>query len=128
MRAFEIQLNGKRLCVAGLEEGMLLFGLACTENKHGRRGVALNATGLMLLIQESVRWQRRTLRMNDEVRVKIVETSKADRFAVMQKAPHDPRKYENKYVRRMAKEFGWTIQSGARKKKPESGALGRKSS
>ncbi len=116
MRAFRINLNGKKLCVAGLEEGMLLFGLACTENKHGRGGVALNMTGLRLLTMETVRWQSRSLRLNDEVRIKIVETPKADKSEVMQKAPRDPRKYEKKWVRRMAKEFGWTIQTGTKRK------------
>ncbi len=115
MRAFRIHLNGKRLCIAGLEEGMLLFGLACSENQHGRGGVGLNMTG-MLLNQETIRWQHRGLRMNDEVRIKIVETRTVDKFTVMQKAPRDPRKYEKRYVRRMAKEFGWTIQTGAPKK------------
>jgi hypothetical protein len=116
MRAFEVHLNGKRLCVAGLEEGTLLFSVGCTENKHGRGEVGLGMTGL-LLTQSSIRWQQRVLRMNDEVRVKIVETSEVDKFKVLQKAPADERKYEKAYVRRMAKEFGWTIQTGARRKK-----------
>jgi len=95
---------------------MLLFGLACSENKHGRGSVGLNMTG-MLLNQETVRWQHRGLQMNDEVRIKIVETRKVDKYEVMQEAPRDPRKYEKRYVRRMAKEFGWTIQTGRQKKK-----------
>lgn len=96
---------------------MLHFGLACTENKHGRGGVALNMTGIRLLTLETVRWQSRSLRMNDEVRIKIIETPKADKSEVMQEAPRDPRKYEKRYVRRMAKEFGWTIQTrGARER------------
>ena len=73
-------------------------------------------TGL-LLTQSTVRWQQRSLRMNDEVRVKIVETSVVDKFKVMQTAPADERKYEKAYVRRMAKQFGWTIQAGAKRKK-----------
>jgi hypothetical protein len=116
MRAFEIRLNGKKLCVAGLEEGMLLFGLFCAENKRGQGSVGLNMTG-MLLNQETVRWEHRVLRMNDEVRIKIAETRKVDKFEVMQKAPGDPRKYEKRHVRRMAKEFGWTIQTGRQKTK-----------
>jgi hypothetical protein len=116
MRAFEIHLNGKKLCVAGLEEGTLLFSVACGENKHGRGGIGLGMTG-MLLGQSTVRWQQRSLRMNDEVRIKVIETAKVDKFKVLQKAPGDPAKYEKAYVRRMAKEFGWTIQSGAKGKK-----------
>jgi hypothetical protein len=116
MRAFEVHLNGKKLCVAGLEEGTLLFSVGCTENKQGRGEVGLGMTGL-LLTQAAVRWQHRSLRMDDEVRIKIVETSVVDYYKVMQRAPRDERKYEKAYVRRMAKEFGWTIQAGAKRKK-----------
>lgn len=116
MRAFEIQLNGKKLCVAGLGEGTLLFSVACGENKHGRSGIGLGMTGISLE-QSTVRWQQRSLRMNDEVRIKIVEAAKVDNFKILQKAPRDPRRYEKAYVRRMAREFGWTIQTGAKGKK-----------
>jgi hypothetical protein len=40
-----------------------------------------------------------------------------DKFKVLQKAPRYPEKYEKAYARRMAKEFGWTIQSRAKGKK-----------
>ena len=98
---------------------MLLFSISCTENKHGRGEVGLGMTG-MLLNQATVRWQQRDLRMNDEVRIRVVETPKVDKFTVLQKTPRDPRKYEKAYVRRMAKEFGWTIQTGAKRGKVES--------
>jgi hypothetical protein len=116
MRAFEIHLNGKKLCVAGLKEGMLLFSLSCTENKHGRGEVGLGMTG-MLLTNATIRWQQRNLSINDEVRIRVVETPKVDKFKLLQKAPRDPAKYEKAYVRRMAKKFGWTIQSGIKGKK-----------
>jgi Txe/YoeB family toxin of Txe-Axe toxin-antitoxin module len=116
MRAFEIHLNGEKLCVAGLETGTLLFSVACEENKQGRSGVGLNMTGTLLAL-ETVRWQHRGLRMNDEILVKIVEITKADKYKTMQKPPSDERKYEKAYVRRMANEFGWTIQRGPRRKK-----------
>ncbi len=116
MRAFEIHVNGRRLCVAGLEEGMMLFSVACADNKHGRGSVGLSMTG-MSLTHETIQWQTGTLGMDDEVRLRIIETSKADKYDVLQKAPRDARNYEKKYVRRMAKEFGWTIQAGSKGKK-----------
>src|SRR5665213_2700727 len=109
MRAFKIYVNGKKLCVAGVEEGQLHFSIGCAENKHGRGEVGLNMTGY-LLTQKTIRWQLLSLQMNDQVLIKIVETKTADKFEVLQKAPKDSRKYEKAYVRRMAKEFGWTIQ------------------
>ena len=109
MRSFKIYLNGKKLCVAGVELGDLLFSISCGGNKHGRGEVGLGMTGY-LLTQETIRWQQRSLQMNDQVLIKIVETKAADKFEVLQKAPQDSRKYEKAYVRRMAKEFGWMIQ------------------
>jgi hypothetical protein len=113
MRAFKIHLNGKKLCVAGLEQGTLLFSISCGENKHGRGGVGLGMTGI-LPTMATVRWQQRLLRMNDQVRINIVDSKTADKFELLQKAPRDARKYEKAYVRRMAKEFGWTIQTKPR--------------
>ncbi|MBI2680815.1 MAG: hypothetical protein HYX25_07400 [Candidatus Solibacter usitatus] len=114
MRAFKIYLNGKRLCVAGMEQGNLLFSVSCGENKQGRGGIGLGMTGSSTT-QETVRWQQRSLRMNDRVQITIVETKSADKFEVLQKAPRDARKYEKAYVRRLAKEFGWTILTKTQK-------------
>jgi hypothetical protein len=114
MRAFEIYLNGRRLCVAGMEQGDLLFSISCGENRHGRSEVGLGMTGLVPTLA-TVRWQQRSLQMNDQVRIKIVEAKTVDKCEVLQQAPRDARKYEKAYVRRMAKEFGWTIQTKVRK-------------
>lgn len=46
---------------------------SCTENKNGRGDVGLDVTGVSFLKEELVRWQRRTLRTNDVVWVKIIE-------------------------------------------------------
>jgi|SRR5579862_2013789 len=115
MRALEIHLNGKRLCVAGTEQGTLFFSIACMENAQGRGEVGLGITGLSPT-NETVRWEQRALRMNDQIQVKIVETQTVDRPEVLQKTPRDEREYEKRYVRRMANEFGWTIQTGVRRK------------
>jgi len=115
MRAFEIHLNGKKLCVAGMERGQLLFSIACVENKQGRGDVGLGMTGISAT-RDTVRWQQRSLQMNDKVQIKIVEAKTADAFEVLQKAPLDSRKYEKAYVRSMAKEFGWTIKTKVREK------------
>jgi hypothetical protein len=115
MRAFEIRLNGKRLCVAGMEYGSLMFGMQGGENKHGRGGIGLSMTGLALNY-EVVRWLQLELEMGPKVQVKVVEAKTVDKPEVLQKAPRDDRKYEKAYVRQKAKEFGWTIQTGTLKK------------
>ncbi len=97
------------------EFGMLLFTLSCHENRQGRL-ISLGVTG-RALNNEVVRWQQLNLEMGARVRIKIVETNKVDKPEVLQRAPRDPLKYEKAYVRKMAKNFGWTIQANNRKKK-----------
>jgi hypothetical protein len=115
MRAFEIKLNGKKVSVAGMEQGLLLFSIACSENRQGRGDIGLSMT-VMAHNLETVRWEQRTLQLDDEVRIRIVEVDTVDNFEVLQPAPRDSRKYEKAYVRRMAKEFGWTIEKRRQKK------------
>jgi hypothetical protein len=115
MRAFEIKLNGKKLSLAGMGQGMLLFSIACSENRQGRGDIGLSMTGMALNL-ETVGWEHRTLKIDDRVEVRIVEVGAADKPEVMQPAPRDERKYEKAYVRRMAKEFGWTIEKRKQKK------------
>jgi uncharacterized C2H2 Zn-finger protein len=116
MRAFEIHVNGKKLCVAGLKHGTLNLFVGCTENKHGRGDIGLNMTGTLLNL-DFVRWTHQRLDKDAEVRLKIVETRRADKPEFLHKAPRDPLSSEKAYVRRKAKEFGWTIQTGTQKKK-----------
>ena len=85
MRAFEISVNGEKLCVSGLEEGQLLFSLAYTENTNGCGEVGLSVTGTSYLKEEVVRWQQRALRMNDVVQVKIIDAQAVDEPEVLQK-------------------------------------------
>lgn len=116
MRAFEVHLNGKKLCVAGIGYGDLLFAIGCGENRLGRGDVGLNVNGRPLAnANELHRWQLRTLQMNDQVRIKIVEAKTVDRPEVIQEDPREAIRNTKDYVRQMAKQFGWTIQTGARK-------------
>ncbi len=85
MRAFEIRLNGKRLCIAGIQEGMLLCSVACTENRNGQGPVGLSMTGTSYLKEELVQWQHRTVRTNDLIQIKIIETDKVDKPKLLQK-------------------------------------------
>jgi len=87
------------------------FSALASENRRGRGGVGLGMTGVSPT-NATVRWEHRTLQMNDQVKIKVMEAETADEPEVSQAAPRGTRKYEKAYVRRMAKEFGWTIQTG----------------
>lgn len=63
--------------------------------------------------EEHLKWTRlKRLRVGDEIRVKIVEAASVDRPVV--RKPIDPTETldaKKRYVRMIAKELGWKIQS-----------------
>jgi hypothetical protein len=110
MRTFEVYLNKKRLCVAGIDADCVLSTMVdYVSGKTG--GLHLHVGGLNSSTQEHVRWQDRSLRMGDEIRIRIVSRESAD--APTKRIPREPSKeLESKkgYVRHYAKELGWEIR------------------
>jgi hypothetical protein len=96
--------------------GTLLLSMGCSENRLGCGEVGLSMTGLAPNL-ETVRWLQLALDMGSKVQVKVVEAKLVDQPEILAKAPRDIKKYEKAACRRMAKEFGWTIQTGTKKEK-----------
>ncbi len=112
MRAFEVHLNGKRLCVAGIgEDGVLtafITGIARKDWNH----LDLKVDGLVGKTGEHVLWSDRRLRTGDEVRVKIVEAASADRPLRRKKRdPQEELRAKKLYVRKLANELGWEVRT-----------------
>ena len=108
--AFEVYLNSKRLCVAGIgDEGVLSTVVTHVVGK-GRNQVDLNVGGLISPTREFVEWRRQSLRTGDEIRVKIVEATSVDRPKVRRKEdPKQELKKQKRYVRDMARKLGWQV-------------------
>ena len=108
--AFEVYLNSKRLCVAGIgDEGVLSTVVTHVVGK-GRNQVDLNVGGLISPTREFVEWRRQSLRTGDEIRVKIVEATSVDRPNVRRKEdPKQELKRQKRYVRDMARKLGWQV-------------------
>ena len=126
MIGFEISVNGKRLCTAGVgDHGVLTAILSWVRRKgeHTRdkrphsseEELTLEVGGLITPRQEHVRWQRHPVRVGDEIHLKIVQVSTVDkpRFKVRSDATRDLRAQKD-YVRQMAKRFGWEIRKRAK--------------
>jgi hypothetical protein len=80
MKAFQVHLNGRKLCIAGLSEHGVLTAIVDYVSGHGRDELALSVGGLISSKEEHVRWvKRRSLRMGDEIQVKVIESESADR-------------------------------------------------
>jgi hypothetical protein len=120
MRAFEVHLNGKRLCLAGIGNDGVLTAIANWVVGDGRKDMWLRVGGLILPADEHISWPNWKLRVGDEIKIVVRETTSADKPPTRRR--RDPRqelKDQKKYVRRMARELGWKIQI-ATKRRPKS--------
>jgi len=110
MRTFEVFLNGKRLCVAGIDADCVLT--AIVDYVSGKRGrLHLSVGGLDASAEEHVRWQDRHVRVGDEIRIRIANRKQAD--SPGKRFPRDPSKElesQKRYVREYAKKLGWEIR------------------
>jgi hypothetical protein len=111
MRAFEIYLNGKRICTAGVGDDGVLSVIANHVIGHGRDEFSLHVGGL-IKSDEHVTWRTSKLKNGDELLIQILESESVDQ----PKKRHlrdfaEEVTQEKDYVRRMAKKFGWQITS-----------------
>ena len=117
MRAFEIFLNGKRLCLAGIGKDGVLSTTITHVPFRKRRETRLYVGGIVLPQDEHVFWRQSNLRIGDELRLKIVEKETVDE--PRERTRRDPKaevKSQKQYVRKMAKRFGWKIQKSRKLK------------
>ncbi len=111
MRAFQISLNGKKLCLVGIgNEGVLSTTITYVPFRR-RRETRLYVGGLLMPQGEHVRWKEARLRVSDEVRLKVVEAEAVDTPRVRHlRDPAAEAKAEKRYVRKMATKLGWKVK------------------
>ncbi|HEX2747197.1 MAG TPA: hypothetical protein VHM91_04290 [Verrucomicrobiales bacterium] len=112
---FEILLNGAKLCTAGIgEEGGLTVFVNCRECRvidgAARDSMSLSVGGFISRTKQHLGWPGRDLRLDDEVIIRVVQTSAPDKPVKKRRmsAALERRGKEN-YVRKMAAELGWKI-------------------
>ena|SRR5437867_12094491 len=123
MPVFHVYLNGKKVSTAGVGDlGVLGAHVSWVRRKGGhtlakkpdrvKEELRLHVGGLISPAQEHVRWLDRGLKIGDEVRIAIVEDAKIDRpHSRQQRDPAKELRLQKRYVRQMAKQFGWKIQT-----------------
>lgn len=117
MRAFQILINGKRICVAGIPGDGVLSTTITYVPFRKRRETRLYVGGLELPKNEHVFWKEAILHAGDEVRIKIVELKTVDR--PLRRYPRDlvaEVEAEKRQARKLAKKFGWRIQEDRKSK------------
>jgi hypothetical protein len=108
MRAYEVFLNGKRLCVAGTGKG---YVSAYVTHRSEPRATWLDVVGLDQRKRKYVQWARTDLRAGDEILLKIVDRKSVDKYKMIRRLD-GKRDLESmkRHLRKMAKAFGWHLQ------------------
>ena len=123
MPVFHVYLNGKKVSTAGVGDTGVLGAHVSWVRRRGEHTLAkradgveeelrLHVGGLVTPAQEHVRWLDRHLKIGDEVHITVAGDTKVDRPRSRER--RDPAKElrrQKRYVREMAKRFGWKIQT-----------------
>ena len=120
MRAFEVHLNGSKLCLAGIDgQGVLSTIVSSVIGERGA-DLFLEVGGLVSATREHVDWvNQKPLSIGDEIRVKIVETASVD-DPVKRRTPDSAEDLTSRkaYIRAMAKQLGWTLRESSKDDAP----------
>src|SRR5580692_2402241 len=85
MRAYELFLNGKRLCVAGIgSDGYISASITYESDPNA---TWIDVIGLQNRKMLYVRWTRANLRSGDEILLRIVDPKSVDKYKVIRR--HD---------------------------------------
>jgi len=120
MMAFEVYLNGKKICTAGVGDlGVLSTSLAWRGSQPYQKGgrsvpsyLRLEVGGITASSGEHLRWLGRKIKRGDLVAIKAVEVASVDKPRERQRPnPAADSRRQKQYVRRMANQFGWKLQT-----------------
>lgn len=117
MIAFEVHINGQRICVAGLKGFGVVSATLCRARHDATAPVGpgeelfLELGGLDATTREFLKWlPHQPLNVSDEIRFKVVETESADPPIERKRDdPEQARHAKEECVRRYAAELGWKI-------------------
>jgi len=118
MQAFEVQLNGRKLCLAGVGNyGVLSAIVSWVSGKRGS-DCFLQVGGLISPTQEYVDWVRHhPVKEGDKIQVSVLVADSVDEPARRKlDDPGQDLEARKAHVRKLAKQLGWTIQQDSKKR------------
>ena len=115
MRAYEIFLNGKRLCVAGVASGGYVSAYITHQSEPNATWI--DVVGLDSRKKSYIRWTQKDLGSGDEVSIKIVDRKRVDKAKVIRRH-NEKRDMESlkRGIKEQAKALGFEIRA---KRKPK---------
>ena len=78
MRAFDVRLNGKQLCIAGIGGDGSLNAMIDYSAGQGKQRLSLRVGGLAADADEFVTWSAMSLNVGDEITLRIIEADSVD--------------------------------------------------
>jgi hypothetical protein len=111
MLSFSVSLNGKKLCLAGIGKRGALSAILTWAASNRGEDLFLHVGGLA--DEKHIDWiDQKRLQVGDEIRVEVCEADLVDN-------PTGKRRIDaaetldgkKRYIRRMAEELGWKIQT-----------------
>jgi hypothetical protein len=120
MIALKISHNGRPVCVAGVGDvGVIMSNVTWVhsfdyQTEDGRKTehteLSLHIGGLHTPTNEYRTWDSPDIKVGDAVTIEIVESDVVDRYTAScgSGKTGDPEE-EREYVRKKAREFGWTV-------------------
>jgi hypothetical protein len=108
MRAYEVFLNGKKLCVAGIGSDGYISAYITYVSEGNKTWI--DVLGLDNRKKKYVQWTRTKLRTGDEISLKVVDRKSVDKYKTIRR--HNEKRdigSTKRETRRMAKAFGWEI-------------------
>ena len=112
MLAYEVFLNGDRLCVSGIEgdgvmNAMLSYG-------KGKRVDHLHLTvgGLANITEETLQWVCADLKLGDEITINVIDAASVDEPLTRERAPELDPDVHKANIRAWIKKLGWTVIEG----------------
>lgn len=112
MSAFNVYLNGKKVCTAGINgNGVLGAHVSSVLREGASQEISLHVGGLRSATGDHVVWHEAlALKAGDEVRIEIADAACPDLPAISKKPdPVSDERHREDYVRQIAKQLGWEI-------------------
>jgi|SRR5436190_7029967 len=115
MLAFEVYINGKKRCTAGIRGPGVLTASLCwvlreLKSRRGKRKeLKLGVGGLVSHSDEDLEWLSRDLQPGDEVTIRIIEAAKVDKPKKTRRQRVSATQIQRRkqtLIKRLAKEFG----------------------
>lgn len=114
MRAFEIHLNNRKLCTAGIDEAGVVTSCitwVTSPDPKEPEDMELRVGGLISRSHTHVDWAHRILKEGDELRVVVCSKQKVSKpKKIRTESEKDRKKRKLEYLKRLSKDLGYEIK------------------